>query len=138
MHFNVRVKYMEKKKKKKPNKTIINLLIVFSFSIALIFMYTSLMSYLDKIEAKNESESLQELYYDFTSEPINTVEKNNDNDPIESNPVESDQPTPIISEQPINTTEPIPIMLIILSIIYMEMKLYQLQYLWIIEITLLI
>ncbi len=108
MHFNVKVKNMKKNKKRRINKTVLNLLIVFSFSIALIFMYTSLMSYLDKIEAKNESELLQGIYYDSTSEPINTDVNNNTEEPSETNVIESDQPTPIISEQPINTSQPIP------------------------------
>ncbi|MCK5812417.1 MAG: class B sortase [Clostridiales bacterium] len=99
---------MKKKKKKKINKTFLNLLIVFSFSIAVIFMYMTLMSYLDEVELKNESLQLQELYYDFTSEPINTVVESDNELPIESDLIERETPTPIISEQPTSTVNPIP------------------------------
>jgi len=68
VHFDVKVKYM-KKKTRKTNNTLTNIFIIFSFFIAMVFMYMTLMSYLDKKDSIAEAEQLKELYYTTTNTP---------------------------------------------------------------------
>ncbi|MBN2851342.1 MAG: class B sortase [Clostridia bacterium] len=63
---------MKKDKKGKKNKFVINLLIVFSFSVAMVFLYLTLMSYLDKKDAEITAAELQSLYHAESATPAAT------------------------------------------------------------------
>lgn len=82
---------MKKDVKRKKNKFLINILIVFSFSMAIVFLYMTLMSYLDKKEAEKSAQEMQSLYYSESLSPTAT-------------PVETVSETPVESDVPISAT----------------------------------
>lgn len=103
---------MKKTKKTKSKSIVVNVLIIFTFSIGIIFMYLSLMTYLDKKQVENETEDIKDIYYSniettpsLTASPINTP-TNSPISTITTTPIPTPTATIIQTEEPAGTEGP--------------------------------
>jgi len=88
---------MKKGSKKKEKSIFFSALTIFMFLFALVFMYMSLMIYLDKKQLENDTKEINDIYYSQSNIPISLEPTNN----LSETPSQEATPTPT----PIQTME---------------------------------